>query len=136
MIKVSKIITINGVEVNMLFTPRLFVMAAEQGLALSLDGKDRMTIMAAYADLCYCAALNSWTMDNDLSEFPFKRADFHKWSAENQAEFSKVMILAAEAITGKTMKELVQEQTSSAENADSDVKKKKSSLIMRWLRRS
>jgi hypothetical protein len=135
MTRVSKSITINGVEVTMLFTPRLFVMAEEKGIKLVVNTADMMQTMAGYADMCYCAALNHWTMDNDINDFPLSRADFHVWSASNQEEFGKTMIMAAEAITGKTMTELVKEQKAAKEGEDVK-KKKKSSLIMRLLRRS
>jgi hypothetical protein len=135
MIRVSKKITINGVEVTMLFTPRLFVMAEEKGIKLVVNTADMMQTMAGYADMCYCAALNYWTMDNDINDFRLSRADFHVWSASNQDEFGKTMIMAAEAITGKTMTELVKEQKAVKESNEVK-KKKKSSLIMRLLRRS
>ena len=119
----------------MLFTPRLFVMAEEKGIKLVVNTADVMQTMAAYADMCYCAALNYWTMDNDVDDFPLSRAVFHVWSASNQEEFGKTMTMAAEAITGKTMKELVKEQQTVKESGEVK-KKKKSSLIMRLLRRS
>jgi hypothetical protein len=136
MIRVSKTITINGVEATMLFTPRLFVMAEERGIKLNVNVADVMQTLTAYADMCYCAALNHWSMDNDIEDFKLTRADFHEWSAANQKEFAKVMVMASEAITGKTMKELVaeQKQTESAEG-EGVKKKSKSSLITRLLRR-
>lgn len=125
MIRVSKTLTINGVEVTMLFTPRLFVMADEKGIKISVDVADMWQTLAAYADLCYCAALNHWTMDNDMADFPLKREDFHIWSAANHEEFGKVMVMASEAITGKTTKELIEENKESVEG---EVKKKSKSL--------
>ena len=119
----------------MLFTPRLFVMAEEKGIKLVVNTADVMQTMAAYADMCYCAALNYWTMDNDVDDFPLSRADFHVWSASNQEEFGNTMTMAAEAITGKTMKELVKEQQAVKESGEVK-KKKKSPLIMRLLRHS
>lgn len=136
MIRVQHTVTINGVEVTMLFTPRLFVMADEKGVRINVDVADVMHTMAAYADMCYFAALNYWTLDNDADDFRLKRSDFHAWSASNQTEFCKIMIMASEAITGKAMKELVEEQRKAKEEkASEDVKKKsKSSLITRLLR--
>lgn len=121
MIKVSKTITINGVEVTMLFTPRLFVMADDKAIKLEISTGDIMHTLTAYADICYCAALNSWTMDNDIDAFPFKRADFHIWAAECQTEFCQVVAFAMQAITGKTLKKLTEEQKHKSEE---DVKKK------------
>lgn len=135
MIRVSKTVSINGVEVTMLFTPRLFVMAEEKGIKLSIDTANVMQTLSAYADMCYCAALNYWTMDNDIEDFRLQRINFHEWSAANPNEFSRVMTMAAEAITGKTMQELVQEQKEARE-AGEDVKKKpRSNVITRLLRR-
>ena len=133
MIRVSKTIAINGVEVTMLFTPRLFVMADEQGIKLAIDTANVMATLSAYADMCWCAALNYWSMDNDIQDFKLTRSDFHAWSAANPDEFAKVMIMAAEAVTGKTMKEIVKEQQELREGEE--VKKKsKSNVITRLLR--
>ena len=68
MIRVSKTIIINGVEVTTLFTPRLFVMADDKGIKIAVNTADMWQTLAAYADLCYCAALNYWTMDNDIDD--------------------------------------------------------------------
>lgn len=135
MIRVIKTISINGVETTMLFTPRLFVMAEEQGIRLSVDTANVMATLSAYADMCWCAALNHWTMDHDIEDFKLKRSDFHAWSAENPAEFSKIMVMAAEAVTGKTMKEIVEEQKQEREAGEEVKKKPKSNVITRLLRR-
>jgi hypothetical protein len=135
MIRVSKTITINGVEATMLFTPRLFVMAEEKGIKIVVNTADMWQTLAAYADLCYCAALNYWTMDNDIDDFPLKREDFHVWSAANYVEFGKIMVMASEAISGKTMKELIEENKKSAEGGEDVKKKSKSNPIIRLLRR-
>lgn len=136
MIRVLKTITINGVEVTMLFTPRLFVMAEEQGIKLNVDTANVMATLSAYADMCWCAALNHWTLDNDIEDFKLTRMDFHAWSAANPDEFGRTMVMAAEAVTGKTMKEIVKEQQEAREADAEDVKKKpKSNVITRLLRR-
>lgn len=133
MIKVIETITINGVETKMLFTPRLFLMAEEKEIKLIVEPANIMQTLSAYADICYCASLNYWTLENDVKAFPLKRVDFHEWAASNQEEFSKIMIIAAEAITGKTMKEMVQAEEL---HSDGDVKKKlKLSAIMERLKR-
>lgn len=135
MIQVRRTIAINGVEVTMLFTPRLFVMAEAKAIKISVDSGNIMHTLSAYADICYCAALNHWSMDSDIEDFPFKRADFHEWSSANQAEFSKVVALAVEAITGKTIKELVEEQKAAKEAGKEIKKKSRLSAIMQSLRR-
>ena len=136
MIRVTKTTTINGVEVTMLFTPRLFVMAEEKKIKLAVNTADVMQTMAAYADMCYCAALNAWTMDNDIEDFKLSRYDFHVWSADHRDEFARTMVMASEAITGKTMKELVEEQKQLAEAGQEVKKKSRFRLITRLLRRS
>ena len=135
MIRVSKTITINGVEVTMLFTPRLFVMAENKGIKITVDVVDVWQTLAAYADLCYCAALNYWSMDNDIDDFQLKREDFHIWSAANHEEFGKVMVMASEAITGKTMKEQIEENKKITEAGGEVKKKSKSFSIIKLLRR-
>lgn len=137
MIRAIKTIAINGVEVTMLFTPRLFVMADEKGIAINFKGQSLMQNLATYADICYCAALNHWTLDNDIEDFKLERKDFHEWSTLNQVEFGKVMTMAVEALSGKTMREIAKEQQE-AKDAGEDVKKKKpkkSGVIIRILRR-
>lgn len=119
----------------MLFTPRLFVMAEEKNIKLAVNTADVMATLSTYADMCFCAALNYWTMDNDVESFPLKRIDFHEWSAANQIEFGKVMTMAAEAISGKSMKEIVQEQKEARESGEEVKKKPKSNVIIRLLRR-
>lgn len=119
----------------MLFTPRLFVMAEDKGIKLSIDTANVMQTLSAYADMCYCAALNYWTMDHDIEDFPLQRVNFHEWSAANPTEFSRVMTMAAEAITGKTMKEMVQEQKEAREAGEEVKKKPRSNAITRLLRR-
>lgn len=119
----------------MLFTPRLFVMADQQGIKLNVDTANVMATLSAYADMCWCAALNHWSMDNDIEDFKLKRSDFHAWSAANSEEFGKVMVMAAEAVTGKTMKEMLAEQQKAREAGEEVKKKPKSNVITRLLRR-
>lgn len=134
MVRVIKTIAINGVETTMLFTPRLFVMAEKKGIKFILDTANIMETLAAYADICYCAALNHWTMDNDMEDFKLKRVDFHEWSAAEPKEFARVIALAAEALTGRTMKEFAK-SPAPAPAEDEKKKKRKSNAITRLLRR-
>ena len=126
MIRVSKTITINGVEVTMLFTPRLFVMAEQKGLVLEIEGANIWHTLSTFADVCYCAALNHWSLDNDIEDFQLTRSDFHAWSAANQKEFGRIVVMAAEAISGKTMKEMAEEQSKLENKPEekNDLKKK------------
>ena len=132
MLKVSKTILINGVETDLLFTPRLFVMAEEKGITINLEEKTLMRSLSAFADICYCAALNAWTLDNYIEDFKLERKDFHEWSAAEPKEFSKAMAMAIEAMSGKTMAEIAKEQNE-AKEAGKEVKKKKWPSFSGWI---
>lgn len=122
---------IKGEEVVVLFSPRLFLMAEEQGMKFDINVSDPHATMSAYADMIYCAALNAWTLDHN-DEFPLRRIDFHEWAQSDLNAFGNMMAFASRALTGKSVKELVKEQTESKE----EVKKKSSSKsIMTRLRR-
>lgn len=124
--------TINGVETGMLFTPRLFEFKTA-----SMDFSDAGSatkVAGMYADIAYCAALNFWTLkEREVASFPHTRLDFHEWSAQDPAEFGKVMRIAIEAITNKSLEELLQNDGKSKPNEE--VKKKTSTLIIQKLRR-
>lgn len=128
-------ITIKGVETTMLFTPRLFefTTATMDFSYTQSAGK----VAAMYADLAYCAALNYWTLEDNLAEdFKLKRVDFHEWCAANPKEFGKIMRIALEAITNKSLEEIVaeQEKDNNVQNNDKDVKKKTSLSIIQRLK--
>lgn len=123
---------INGVESVMLFTPRLFEFKTES-MDFSSSGTSSK-VNSMYADLAYCAALNYWTLlDKNISDFPLTRVDFHEWSALCPTEFGKMVRIAVEAITNKSIEELLQNQTSKQSNEE--VKKKTSTSIIPLLRR-
>lgn len=116
----------------MLFTPRLFEFktASMEFTDVASAGK----VAGMYADLAYCAALNYWTLEeNDVADFELTRADFHEWAVINPTEFGKVMIIALEAITNKSLDEILKEQQGE-KKADSEVKKKTSLSITQRLR--
>ena len=99
-----------GVKVGMLFTPRLYMFNGEQGVVLKADTTDMSEMLALYADLMYCAALNLWTLQgNHKGDAPFSRADFHEFAAANPREFGKVVNIALEALTGKSLDTLASE---------------------------
>lgn len=99
-----------GVKVGMLFTPRLYMFNGEQGVVLKADTTDMSEMLALYADLMFCAALNLWTLQgNNKGDAPFSRADFHEFSAANPREFGKVINIALEALTGKSLDALATE---------------------------
>ena len=124
--------TINGVETGMLFTPRLFEFKTA-----SMDFSDAGSatkVAGMYADIAYCAALNFWTLKGrEVASFPHTRLDFHEWSAQEPAEFGKVMRIAIEAITNKSLEELLQNNDGKSKT-NAEVKKKTSTSIIQRLR--
>lgn len=128
---IRNVATIKGVETTMLFTPRLFEFKTA-----SMDFSDAGSagkVAGMYADLAYCAALNYWTLtDRDVNDFPLKRVDFHEWAVMEPAVFGKIMKIALEAITNKSLEEILAEKGS---DDDKDVKKKTSLSIIQRLRR-
>ena len=124
-------VTINGVETAMLFTPRLFEFKTP---SMDFSGGEATKVAGMYADIAYCAALNYWTLtDHAIEDFPFMRLDFHEWSAQEPAEFGKVMRIAIEAITNKSLEELMKEDKGK-QSADEEVKKKPSTSIIQRLK--
>lgn len=103
---------------------------------MDFSGGDATKVAGMYADIAYCAALNYWTLCDNLAEdFQLTRLDFHEWSAQNPKEFGKVMRIAVEAITNKSLDELLKEEKNKIAEADADVKKKICSSIMQKLKR-
>lgn len=129
----------DGVKVEALFTPHLFSYKDEKGLALETDTANFNTVIEAYADLYYLAAINAWELDGHgtSEDFPFTRGDFHEYAAANPKDFAKDLNFAVSALTGKSAKELVSEKVESPAEADSgpsDGKKKASGWIGRKLK--
>lgn len=112
----------------MLFTPRLFEFKTP---SMDFSGGEATKVAGMYADIAYCAALNYWTLtDHAIDDFPFMRLDFHEWSAQDPVEFGKVMRIAIEAITNKSLDELMKEDKGK-KAADDEVKKKSTSIIQK-----
>lgn len=128
-----KEVTIKGVKAVMLFTPRLFIFkTASMDFAI---GGSSEKVISMYADLFYCAALNYWTLcDKDVEAFELERVDFHEWSAAEPQEFGKVMRIAVEALTNKSLDDMIKEQHEE-QTEEEQVKKKTCSSIMKRLRR-
>ena len=131
----------DGVEVSVLFTPHLFSYKDEKGLTLETDTSDFASVIEAYADIYYLAAINAWELDGKgtVKDFPFTRGDFHEYMAANPRAFGHDVDFAAQALTGKTIKELAAEKDKEADTAVSDAstgKKKVFAWIGRLLRRS
>ena len=103
----------DGVEVDTLFTPHLFSYKDEKGLTLESETGNFNAVLEAYADIYYLAAINAWELDGKgtSDEFPHTRGDFHEYASANPREFAKDVDFAVQALTGKTAKQLVIEQT-------------------------
>lgn len=130
--------------VELLFTPRLYSFKGLQGVTLSGNTDDLAQVYALYADILYCAALNAWTLEgNEVEDAPFKRIDFHEWSATNPQEFGKAISFALKALSGKSLEEFIKEnekgsqiENKSANGGESVKKKSLFRLIMQRLNRS
>ena len=126
----------DGVEVQTLFTPHLFSFKDEFGLFLEAPDDEPIQIMEAYADVYFLAALNAWVLDGHgtVQDFPHTRGDFHEYMMANPRTFGKDVDFAVEALTGKRVKELANEQEKTRENAGNapETGKKKA---FRWIGR-
>lgn len=128
----------------MLFTPHLFSYKDEKGLTLEVDASNLAEVMNTYADVCYLAAINAWELDGKgtVEDFPYTRGDFHEYAAADPKAFGQDVTFAVQALTGKTVKELVEKATTEAAKGDAEdakgdgVKKKSSRWIGRLLKRS
>ena len=128
----------DGVNVNLLFTPHLFTFEGVQGASFERKGvseavdesdllaraKKTNTVFELYADVMFAAALNAWVLDGcgDVEDFPHKRGDFHAYMTADPESFGKTLNFALEALTGKTVQQLVE----SASETKADVKDAKS----------
>ena len=126
----------DGVKVPMLFTPHLYSFKGTQGVTFEVEDKENTSeVVALYADVMFCAALNAFVLDGHggVEEFPHKRGDFHEFMMVNPQSFGKALNFAIEALTGKSVKEL----TSSAQNGPQDVNAgeegSKKKVRFRWI---
>lgn len=134
-----------GEKVAMLFTPRLYMYKGQEGITFEYNPANQVEIFSMYADLMYCAALNHWTLTHTADqEFPYSRLDFHALSVNNRDAFNKAIIYAMQTLSGKSMKELIQDAAKAQETQANgqnegkaeDVKKKNPrGSIMTRLRR-
>jgi hypothetical protein len=123
-----------GQKVAMLFTPRLYAFKGTEGVTFEQEGADMLAVYALYADVMFCAALNHWTLTHPADEeFPYNRVDFHEYSVTHRKSFEKAVIFAMEALSGKSVRELMENAKKTAETAkesasdakvEEDVKKK------------
>ena len=106
-----------GEKVAMLFTPRLYTFKGTEGVTFEQEGEGMVAIHSLYADVMYCAAMNHWTMTHTADEaFPYDRMDFHEFSMLNRKSFEKALIFAMETLSGKSVRELMENAKKSAEN--------------------
>lgn len=102
-------IEIEGVEVAMLFTPRLYEFKGREGVTFEHTAGDAASVQSLYADVMYCAALNHWTLTHSgEQEFPYHRIDFHEYSVTQPKAFGKALIFACECLSGKSVRELME----------------------------
>lgn len=102
-------IEIEGVEVAMLFTPRLYEFKGSEGVTFEHTAGDAASVQSLYADVMYCAALNHWTLTHSgEQEFPYHRIDFHEYSVTQPKAFGKALIFACECLSGKSVRELME----------------------------
>lgn len=131
----------DGVEVETLFTPHLFSYKDEKHLVLEADSNDISSVLEAYADIYYLAAINAWELDGrgTVEDFPYTRGDFHEYAAANPRTFAHDVDFAVQALTGKSARELVAEKEKGENSATSEAekgKKKAFAWIGRLLKRS
>lgn len=122
MVPVRKTVEISeGVKVDLLFTPRLSMyqgtvaqlpeLAADAGV---------LQVMERYADIMYFAALNAWELDGHgtVDDFPHSRGDFHGWMNADRKGFIEGVKFAMCALTGKTTKQLIDDEAKARQNAE------------------
>ena len=128
----------------MLFTPHLYSFKGTQGVDFEIESAGEREVFELYADVMFCAALNAWVLDGhgDVEDFPHRRGDFHEFMALDPKSYGKALNFALQALTGKTLRELVESGSNEKQNAITDevegeTSKKKASTgwIGRLLRR-
>lgn len=112
-----KIEIMEGVAVNILITPRLFIYKGREGVTLEADGENIPAVMALYADVLFCGALNWWELSGkDADDFEYKRIDFHAWATEHQEEFGRIVAKAIKLLSGKSLVELAEAEKEKQES--------------------
>ena len=120
--------------VETLITPHLFSFKEEKGLSLEADAANIQTVLEAYADIYYLAAINAWVLDGKgtSEDFPYTRGDFHEYMMATPKAFAKDVDFAVQALTGKTSKQLAEEKTAAEPKPDAEPGKKK---VLHWIGR-
>ena len=140
----------DGVNVNLLFTPHLFTFEGVQGASFERDHADdeseaqrSAVVFELYADIMFAAALNAWVLDGcgSVEDAPFKRGDFHAFMTADPENFGKALNFALEALTGKTVQQLVKDavQTKTdakdAKSEDQPTAERKKKVLFGWIMR-
>lgn len=103
-------IEVRGERRELLFTPSLYKIAKDRGWSITATS-NFADIQSAYIKLIYAAAVNSYEVnkfDNpDTPELGIQLIDIEEWAMINREQFGKLIVIAAELMTGKTMKELI-----------------------------
>ena len=118
----------DGVKVKMLFTPHLYSFNGIGGVDFSKkDELNEREVLEMYADLMYYAALNSWVLDDsgNVEDFAYTRGDFHSWMFCEPKAFGKALSFALDALTGKKLRDIVNEQKQKQQSKVPETGKKK-----------
>lgn len=94
-----------GVKVDLLFTLSMYEVARKRDMKIVLeDSANNVQVIEFYQKIIYIAALNAWEVNlfdhPSIGEFPYTFMDFVEWSQQNSREFGKLIVFAAEAISG------------------------------------
>lgn len=140
----------DGVNVNLLFTPHLFTFEGVQGASFERDHADdesearrSAVVFELYADIMFAAALNAWVLDGcgTVEDAPFKRGDFHAFMTADPENFGKALNFALEALTGKTVQQLVKDAVQTkpdakdAKSEDQPTQERKKKVLFGWIMR-
>lgn len=142
----------DGVNVNLLFTPHLFTFEGVQGASFERDHKDdedaseakrTAAIFELYADIMFAAALNAWVLDGcgSVEDAPFKRGDFHAFMTADPESFGKALNFALEALTDKSVQQLVKDAAQTKEthknatSEDQSAPERKKKAFFGWITR-
>lgn len=127
MVNPLQFIEVRGEKREVLLTPSLYKIAKERGWMIKTS-QDVEDIQSAYIKLFYAGLLNALEVrkfDNpDTKDTDITLIDIEVWAAQNPKEFGKLVVIAVEALTGKSLKNLVEEK---------EAEKKKKSSIWFWI---
>ena len=141
MVPVRKTVEISeGVKVDLLFSPRLSIYQDAVAPLPEMNGDAGIIqVMERYADIMYFAALNAWELDGHgtVEDFPHRRGDFHGWMNADPKGFAAGVNFAVCAVTGKTTRQLLDEEEKAREeqkkhvSPQEEIPVKKKSFIYR-----